>query len=421
MKNYQIVNIDAVQIKYAADSYQPFTLRLGNEMLSIQVKPNPVWSATCQQVRPEGTPKQTPCGTDVQTYSGRVLLDGVVTKVRLVIGKDSIRGFIYDGKKWLFIEPLQEFRPNAQPTQYLVYYARDLKARIDLRNDTVAAPRSQAQRQSQPTSLPLQPKLPYEYEPDDDPCYVPGNPKCHQSSSSPPPPPPTYTQINVHLVADQEFVASAGGAGSTVFAQHALLVSSLNTIFHSVNVNFNLASSSVDSSTSPCFTAATAPSLVLQVAPCFAAINPSIALTPPDVVHLTSGKVLPNFLGAGIYGMAQQPGTFGFSTWRLNVVGGSSVGSFPDFSFLNLAIAAHEIGHNFDGCHAEADHSCTYFDLFGWCAGGGSNTIMYPTASGDTELYFSFGTVDSNHNNAARISFNESMRPGGMITRVCPF
>ena len=70
-----------------------------------------------------------------------------------------------------------------------------------------------------------------------------------------------------------------------------------------------------------------------------------------------------------------------------------------------MMLAAHEIGHNFDGLHQEADIWCVF--SFIWCWDF-VRTIMWPEFFDDNQDFFSDGTRVSTHDNRKRIATNKS-------------
>jgi hypothetical protein len=411
LRHQYVAKLDVAKIKEQADNRQPFTLRLGENDVTVQVKPNPVWSADCIEAQGDGSSGQLPCDPGVQTYSGRSLMEGMRTQVRLTIGQDIVSGRVWDGRDWWFIEPLSKFRPEAQPGEHLIYNARDVTRQIPLGDDALPPP------EVVQTELLLPPLPPPDggggYDPDDDPGDVPPDTPGMPSG-------PTFSTIGLHLLADAEYAGAATAFGRGTIAEQMALVNNLDGIYRrTLNVTFQVLSSTSDSSASPCLTATTSDLLVDQVMPCFRGLNPGVSLAPNHIVHLTSGKELePGFLVFGrVRGIAFQPGNAGLSTHRLaTVVGGTS--DLPDLAFEDLLVVAHEVGHNLDGCHDEADGWCDA-DFF-WICFGPHNTILWPVISGATEARFSTGARTSTHNNRQRILANITNRPAGTIGRTCP-
>jgi Metallo-peptidase family M12 len=415
LRHQYIKHFDIENIKRRADNREPFIVQLGDNDVAVQVKPNAVWSDGCSETDRNAPSSQRPCDPRVRTYSGRTLIEGVRTQVRLTIGKDGISGYVRDGRDWWFIEPLRKFQPSAQPGEHLIYNAADVIRRTSLRHDTrrpsarvPSDDRVITQDQGASAVFRMRPLDDFE-DPADDPS-VPDDP------ASPPP----LDIIELHLLADSEFVAAATGLGRGTLDEQVALVNNVDGIYRkSVGITFRIVSSTSDSIASPCLTGTTSSSLFDQILPCFSTFNPAVTLAPNQIVHLMSGKVLEaGFLGFGrIRGVANRPGQDGLSTHRLGVVAGSSFG-VPDLAFEDLMVVAHEIGHNLDGCHAEADRWCAAH-FWGICFSG-RNTIMWPIVSGDNQRFFSSGGRDFTDNNHSRIRFNLSSRPFGTMVRVCP-
>ena len=83
--------------------------------------------------------------------------------------------------------------------------------------------------------------------------------------------------------------------------------------------------------------------------------------------------------------------------------GGGLFGGPPNLAFQNMMVAAHELGHNFNGAHEEGDEWCVA--QFIWCWDF-VRTILWPTIYGDSVPRFSAGDRDPAHNNRQRISTN---------------
>lgn len=73
-------------------------------------------------------------------------------------------------------------------------------------------------------------------------------------------------------------------------------------------------------------------------------------------------------------------------------------GSYQATDYQKMVLAAHEIGHNFDGDH---DHAVKWWE---WWPPGYRYTIMWTPFKGNSmEDRYSDGTIDANKNNVARI------------------
>lgn len=117
---------------------------------------------------------------------------------------------------------------------------------------------------------------------------------------------------------------------------------------------------------------------------------------PHELGHLLSGQDLSPF--DGLAGIAVVNSPFGYA-----------LSEFTSVSWLvnvEYWLIAHEIGHNFNGVHEEADVFVNPPIL-----GAVATTIMHPTS--DVKFHFSEGTVNPAHNNAARMiaHANERLPP----------
>ena len=400
-----IVRLDVAAMRQRADAREPFALRLGDKQVSVRLKPNAVWSEDCVS----GDRDQ--CVSAVQTYSGQVLLQGVRTQVRLTIGADFVSGYVDDGRHWWFIEPMRRFFREAAGDEHMVYRSIDLIRTTVLHNDTKNRPKSPGGIEGS-VDLPLRrmvEPIDIEYDPADDPGAPGGAPM-----------PAQLATIRVHMLADLEYAGRADNFGLGRQGEHASLVNMLDGIYRrTANLTLVMASSTEDARSSPCLVATTSSPLLSQVQPCFSLLQRRVVLAANDLVHMTSGKRLePGFLVFGqVRGIAFQPGRFGLSSHRIGDVIGSSTGVFPNLLLEDLIVAAHEIGHNLDGCHEERDDWCDSWFLF-FCVGH-HNTIMNPVITGATMPIFSAGNFDPDHNNRQRMLFNANNPPDGKVARAC--
>jgi hypothetical protein len=68
-----------------------------------------------------------------------------------------------------------------------------------------------------------------------------------------------------------------------------------------------------------------------------------------------------------------------------------------------MMVAAHELGHNFNGAHEEADEWCVAHFIWCWDY---VRTLMWPTYYDDNVSRFSDGSRNAAHNNVERVSTN---------------
>lgn len=156
--------------------------------------------------------------------------------------------------------------------------------------------------------------------------------------------------------------------------------------------------------------------LLDSVLPAFAAANMDITVPAVRVARnvstsfLTSGKPPEptGGLGGHILGIANLPGISGMAFMDLSLSVGSDViitggiAGGPN-EWQNFMVMAHELGHNYNAAHAEADEFCRFFFLFCW---NPARTIMWPAYSFRSSPEFSRGLIDGGHNNRRRLRAN---------------
>lgn len=104
------------------------------------------------------------------------------------------------------------------------------------------------------------------------------------------------------------------------------------------------------------------------------------------IVHLTTAKDL----DGDVDGIAFRPGEVGLSM------------QVCSFEFRNMMVMAHEIGHNFDGVHGQAEDRCPGDEV---CM-----SLMFQIFFGNNVPEFSDGTMDPTKNNKKRVMDNMLLR-----------
>jgi hypothetical protein len=364
----QVVTLDAAAIERYAQSGTPFDLVFGETRLSVALWPAPVAGKEglrVLEVAKDGSIKERIVADNI-TYAGDVVgEDPEASEARFTIANDVLEGYVLSSTGWWWIEPLTRFDPKAGSGKYLVYATRDLDFAIDYGDDGVDA----------------------------DTVYEPyGGP------------PSPDRRIPVVMVADYPYATYTGSVPYE--ARHATLINMINGIYRrETGRQFRIVVSIADfGNTFLQFTNAHALLTRLKLFVDFAGggvTNPN----GPGLVglinlhayfaHLTVGKDMDE----NVEGVGVQNGRFGLSQQALVPLGSGNSG--VSLGFQNMMLAAHEIGHNFNGLHKEADKICVDEDLF-WCDDY-ERTIMWPEFLSDNQPRFSDGTHDPAHNNRKRV------------------
>lgn len=342
----EVVTLDAKTIESYASRGVPFELALGEKTsVSVVVAPAPVWpdeGVTIVEVQKDGSEKESLFQSNI-TYAGDVIGDDPAeSDVRLTIADGVLEGYVLTSGDWWFIEPLSRFDPKAGADQYLVYAARDVDVAADLGNDTVST------------------DVLFDY-----PFIKDG-------------------VFPVAMVADLDYLYRSGSVAA-VMARHAALINEVNGIYNAqfgrhfkvprvvIDLGANLTSKD--------------PQTLLNQLKGFITLQKLVELRS-YVGHLTTGKEM----NGNVYGKAERPGYRGWSQQSLSC------------AFRNLIVAAHEIGHNFDSVHEEADYWCTVV-INGLCVGP-RQTLDAAAYKDYSTRRFSDGTRNAAHNNGARVCAN---------------
>lgn len=367
MRRHAVVRIALRDVETRAREGRPFTLPLGRTSVDVQVRPSPVTTDDARIVG--GSPgdvqatENAPRVEDVVTFAGEVL-DADATDVRLTITDSWMQGYVRTADEWWWLEPLRRFRIDADPDEYVVYRTRDLRFRL-------------------------------EYGIDYKPFKTEGGGKGGTN-----PPHRVNPVVPVAMVHDEQYSQQAGGRP---YDYQRALVNDVNGLYRAIGVEFRI---SVFIWTVNWLTSTNADRMLDQVEDVVRAVWTDLRQVAnrrafgTEVAHATTGKRL----DGTTLGIAWQPGVYGLSQQKLLCVGGGGLfGGPPNLAFQNMMVAAHELGHNFNGAHDEADEICVTHFIWCWDF---VRTLMWPTFHDDNLARFSDGSRDPAHNNAQRVSTN---------------
>jgi hypothetical protein len=359
----QVVTLDTAAIERNAQSGTPFELVLGGTRFTLVLSPAPLFpkgGLPVYEVGKGGVTKRI-VGGEI-TYAGDVVgEDPKSTEARFAITRGVLDGYVLSGTGWYFIEPLSRFDARAGRDEYLVYATRDLEFALPYGDDGVKADTLT------------------DFTPSED------------------------GRIPVAMVADSIYI-SLSGESFTYDERQAALLNQVNGIYGDQTGRELRMQVVVGDNAGLHLTSTNARTLLERISP-FLQIFGGLSGLQSEVAHLTTAKNLDgNTLGiafiGGRTGLSQQSVVFAAG-------GGGGGGTAARLAFQNLMVAAHELGHNFDGEHAEADKWCVTelvicFDY--------ERTIMWPTFFDDNNARFSDGTRNPNHNNQRRLRDNMALR-----------
>jgi len=333
-----VVTLDASAIEGNAKSGTPFELVLGKTSLSVALWPAPVWPKEGLPVLEIGKDNRLVTQQIVTgniTYAGEVVgEDPATSEARFTIARGVLEGYVRSSTGWWFLEPLARFDPKAGPDTYLVYATRDVNMVIDFGEDGV---------------------------PSD---------KVYDRNG----------RIGMVMVADAQYVALSDEF--FFWERQASLLNKVNGIYQDqVGRSFKLDYSLIDGQ-GEIFTSTNA-TVLLHMLALWVGVMGGVEGMNTHFVHLTTGKTL----DGDVEGIAFRPGEVGLSRQLSDT-----------FAFRNMMVAAHEIGHNFNGVHGQAEDRCPGSDV---CM-----SIMFQIFFGNNAPEFSDGTMDPSKNNKQRIISN---------------
>lgn len=368
MRRHTVVRLSIADIAERARAGEPFELPLGKTPIEVVVRPQPVTAESAPIIGGRA-------GERVDSSVQPTVLDDVVTfageargardsEVRLTITDSWLRGYILTKDDWWFIEPLRKFRIEAGFDEYVAYRTRDLRFKLEFGDD-----------------------------------YKPRKVEAGAGSSNPP------HRVNpivpIAMVHDEQYSWQAGGRP---YDYQRALINEVNGLYRrQLGSEFRI---SVFIWTVNWLTSTSADRMLDQVEDVVRAVWTDLRPVAnrrshdTEVAHATTGKDL----DGNTLGIAWQPGVYGLSQQQLIWIGGGGLfGGPPNLAFQNMMVAAHELGHNFNAAHEEADEWCVAHFIWCW---DNRRTLMWPTFYDDNVDRFSDGTRNTSHNNAQRVSTN---------------
>ena len=364
LRKHAVVRLSPARLRTLARQGEPFTLPLGRfGSATVLVGPAGVTKEGAELIvaRAGEEPKRRPVDED-PTFSGDVVgQKGSV--VRLTITDTWLQGSVRTESDWWFLEPMRKFRHDAAADEYVVYRPRDLRLKLHMGSD-----------------------------------YKPR--KEEGGGGGVQPPHRVNPIVPICMVHDEDY---SGQALGHPYDQQRALINDVNGIYAAMGAEFRI---TVFIWTVNWLTSTNADRMLDQVEDVVRSVWTDLRQVAnrqshnTEVAHATTGKDL----DGNTLGIAWQPGVYGLSQQQLIWLGGGGLfGGPPNLAFQNMMVAAHELGHNFNGAHEEGDEWCVA--QFIWCWDF-VRTILWPTIYGDSVPRFSAGDRDPAHNNRQRISTN---------------
>ena len=392
---YDTLQLQPLALDSAARRGDTIALTLGGESLRIVLQPRPLVAPGCTVIELGEQPVTTPCPTDLGTYSGGIASRGDWSQARLTFTPDGVIGSIRTGDDTWILEP----RPDttavpAGTIRHIAYRTRDVRGRIVFEGDSGTGARDDTpDHKGWGPAKEMRDDDDNRCDPHERPC-----PKPTGGGGTPPPPQPPR-MLGIAMAADSEYIAQAR-LGTAFVQRQAAVLNMVDGMYHREGIaNFQVAVV-IGDRLNLRFTSSKASDLLDALLPAYAASN--LDLTVPanrvargvSTAFLTSGKppdgvILGTAFQPGISGMAFQDFTFG--------VGGDAAAAI---ALKNWMVMAHELGHNYNGEHDDADRFCRFWFIFCW---NPAHTIMWPSYSFRTSPEFSRGYWDLSHNNRQRL------------------
>lgn len=368
IRRHTVIRLSIPEIEPRARAGQPIKLQLGKSLIEVVVRPQPVTTETATIVGGRAgekltTPTPPRVLEDIVTFAGEVS-GAKNSEVRLTITDAWLRGYVLTEDEWWFIEPLRKFRLDAGFEEHLVYRTRDLRFKLEFGADY--------------------------------------KPRKVEGSGGGGTNPPHHVNpiVPIAMVHDEQYNWQASGRA---YDYQSALINEVNGLYRQVRCEFRI---SVFIWTVNWLTSTNAERMLDQVEDAVRTLWTDLRpvanrqSSNTEVAHATTGK---NLDGKTL-GIAWQPGVYGLSQQQLLWVGGSGFfGGPPNLAFQNMMVAAHELGHNFNAAHEEADKWCVAHFIWCW---DNVRTVMWPTYYGDNVPRFSDGRRHRSHNNAQRVSTN---------------
>jgi hypothetical protein len=309
LERYDRVRIDAAQVARQVRAGREFTLETSDGPLEIVAWPNDLRAPHYRaQITQEDGSTRVLARSEVTTFAG-VVRNREDATVRLTLERGAVSGMILKGGEKLFFEPVREFSPSAEPTDYVLYRESDLKW-----SAAQACGTTEAQRVLQAV---------------DD-----LSEKASGTSSA------TGWVADVATEADNEFVAAFSGNHASANNDILGVLNQVDGVYQAeLGITLRVVLQNTYAGSDP-YTVTTDASALLNE---FRAHwNANMGGVARDIAHMWTGRDMAgSTIGIAWVGVVCRSATYAYGVSQ-------RWGSGTQKAILT----AHEIGHNFNGCHS---------------------------------------------------------------------
>ena len=391
---YEVLQLRPLALDSAARRGDTISFTLGGERLQILLQPRNLVGQGCTVTELREQPVTTPCPSDLGTYSGGVVNRTDWSQARLTFTPEGVIGSIRTRDITWVIEPRADTTTlPAGTVRHIAYRTRDVRGRVSFDGDSDTVSRGGApDRKGWGEPQELREDDYNRCDPYERPCNKP------PAGGTPPPPQPPR-MLGIAMAADSEYIAQAR-LGTAFMQRQAAVLNMVDGMYHREGIaNFQIVVV-IGDPLNMRFNSSKASDLLAALLPAYAAANLDLNVPANRVARgvstafLTSGKppdgvILGTANQPGISGMAFQDFTFGVGS-----------GAAAAIALKNWMVMAHELGHNYNGDHDDADWFCRFYFIFCW---NWAHTLMWPSYSFRTSPEFSRGYWDISHNNRQRL------------------
>jgi hypothetical protein len=409
IKHYSPLTLDATDLRARVEAGEPFTIKLGDRRVTLHLESTSILGDECTVIELTENGRRELEPPAVTTFRGHVAeTDGTAA---VSIGKDSVSGVVVLADGWWVIEPAIHYRRGAVPNEHIVYRMDDIQFFLEFGDDAI------------PTQSYRGGEIDHHNDNNDEHgdtgdtrSETDGGrdlPSAETKGRELHPPDEHIETVGIICVADREFVDQSEQLTDRTWPERQQeLIFVVNEIFRrEFGREFRIGHFITDQhSQAGRLYSTNSQALLAQLEIVILTVFGDLRSPTTrsglgvEVAHLMTGKNLDDVLGR-----AWEPGVYGLTQYRLpqsHLILNKFLELFKPPIFVgSMLTVAHELGHNFNGVHEEADIWCTAQLFDSICVDWGL-TIMYPGRREIKVRQFSDGTRNAARNNKRRIRVN---------------